>query len=366
MLKVLLYPFALIYGSVIRIRNLLYNRKILKTASFKSPVILVGNLSTGGTGKTPCVEYLIRMLNPLYKVAVLSRGYKRKTNGFIIGNHKTSSSREIGDEPLQMLSKFPQVIVAVDKKRKRGIQNLFNLDSPPDCVILDDGYQHRRVKPGLQILLTEYNNIFSNDHLLPVGNLREHSANSSRANIIVITKSPHVHSPISEKILISQLKPSKNQLVFFSYINFGEFLPVNHNLPKISKCKKPNTILLFTGIANPSSLEQYLQDQCSNLITISFPDHHVFSGKDIAKIIKRYNDLFTKNKIIVTTEKDFYRLKHEKPFNALNELPVYYIPICMEFHPHPKSFDFDQAILNYVRKNTKNSVNGAIASEMQP
>lgn len=352
-MRFLLYPIALIYGTIIRLRNFLYNRKFLKSVSFKTPVILVGNLTTGGTGKTPCVEYLINLLRTDYNIAVLSRGYKRKTKGFIIGNVTCSTSNEIGDEAMQILSKFQDVTVAVCENRKVGIKNLIHLKNPPDVIIMDDGFQHRRVKPGLSILLTDYIKPYSNDYLLPTGNLREHCHNSKRADIIIVTRSPNVHSPISEKIIIKQLKPQKQQPVFFSYLGFGKLMPFGSVAEKNRAVKQPNTIILFTGIANTAILEQHLQDRCSNLIVLKFPDHHWYADKDIARILKTYDDQFTKNKIIVTTEKDYYRLKHKKCFDDLRKKPVFYIPVSMKIHPHTKGIDFNQAIRDYVEKNRK-------------
>lgn len=343
----------MIYGVVIAFRNFLYNKKFLKSASFSTPVILVGNLSTGGTGKTPCVEYLINLLRTDYKIAVLSRGYKRKTKGFIIGNAISSTSSEIGDEAMQILSKFQDITVAVCENRKAGINNLLSLRNPPDVIIMDDGFQHRRVNPGLSILLTKYNKPYTNDYLLPAGNLREHRHNSKRADMIIVTKSPIVHSPISEKIIIKQLKPQKKQPVFFSYFEFGKLITFGSETTKHCKSAKPNTIVLFSGIANTAILEQHLNNMCSNLVMIQFPDHHWFTEKDIAKIIKAYDDQFTRSKIIVTTEKDYNRLKHKKCFDDLRKKPVFYIPVSMKIHPHAKGIDFNQAIRDYVEKNTK-------------
>jgi tetraacyldisaccharide 4'-kinase len=348
----LLFPLSLIYGFIIWFRNFLFNRKFLKVTRFNIPVILAGNLSAGGTGKTPCVEYLIRFLKEQHRIAVLSRGYLRKTKGFQIAT-PASTAREVGDEPLQIALKFPEVTVAVDRNRRNGIRTLMGYQPPPDCIIMDDGFQHRSVEPGLSILLTEYNNLYMDDLLLPAGTLREHQSNAARADIIVITKSPRVHSPITEKILIKRLKPRKNQLLFFSYIRFSPLQPLFPGQNSTNQ-PVPNTIVLFTGIANPAPLQQHLQDLCSNLISVTFPDHHHYGLKDIAKITKVFNDQFTKNKILVTTEKDLSRLKHEETFDILRNFPVFCVPIAMAFHPHIRGYNFDQAILDYVRKHQNN------------
>ncbi|MFO7721761.1 MAG: tetraacyldisaccharide 4'-kinase, partial [Bacteroidales bacterium] len=325
-------------------------KHILRSTSFSKPVILVGNLTTGGTGKTPCVEYIVRLLRQEQHLAVISRGYKRKTKGFIIGN-ENHSWKEIGDEPLQIATKFPDVTVAVDGKRKRGIKKLLHSSHPPDCIIMDDGFQHRKVKAGLSILLTDYSHPYSDDYLLPAGNLREHISNRRRADIIVVTKSPAVKSPISDKILLKKLKPLQHQLVFFSYLKFGPFTPLLHNSEIKKACKTPNTIVLFTGIANPSSLQQHLQDQCSKLITLAFPDHHPFTAKDISKVLSTFNDQFTRNKILVTTEKDYHRMKDYVFFGDLAKYPVFYIPVYVGFHTNYRGLEFDQVIREYVSRN---------------
>jgi tetraacyldisaccharide 4'-kinase len=351
-MRLLLLPFALIYGTVIRFRNLLFDSGFLKSHSFTVPVILAGNLSTGGTGKTPCVDYLTHLLKNKYRVAVLSRGYKRKTSGFIIAN-EASTALEIGDEAKLIALKHPDMMVAVDRKRVSGIRKLLKEPQPPDCILLDDGFQHRWVKPGLSILLTEYNALFTHDYLLPAGDLREHRSNFCRADIIMITKSPIVHSPISEKLIIKKMKPRQHQLVFFSWLSYGERIPVFGALPSSQTCSKPHTIVLFTGIANPSPLEQHLMDKCTELITIKFRDHHRFSDKDMQRVVNTFNHQFTKNKILITTEKDLARLKGEKSFDYLSNFPVFYIPVSMKIHPHTKGVDFDQVIQDYVRTNTK-------------
>jgi tetraacyldisaccharide 4'-kinase len=352
-MRLLLYPFALIYGAVVRCRNFFFNIGLLKAHSFSVPIILAGNLTTGGTGKTPCIEYLARLLKKQYRIAILSRGYKRKTSDFIVSN-ASSTAREIGDEAKQMSMKHPDITIAVDKTRVHGIRKLLQEPIPPDCILLDDGYQHRWVQPGLSILLTEYNALFTHDYLLPAGNLREHRNNYRRADIILITKSPAVHSPISEKLIIKKMNPSQNQLVFFSYLAHGERVPIFPSSHPNKECAKPHTIVLFTGIANPSSLEQHLMTKCTELITIKFQDHHQYSHKDIQRIINIFNNQFTKNKILITTEKDLARLKGEKSFESLSKFPVFYIPVSMKIHPHNRGINFDQVIQDYVRTNKKN------------
>ncbi len=351
-LRFLLFPFALLYGLAVRCRNWLYDSGVFRSVSFKHPVIVVGNLSTGGTGKTPFVEYLVSLLGNEHRLAVLSRGYRRRTRGFYVASHNTNA-RLVGDEPQQLASKFSDVTVAVDHNRVRGIRKLLSLNPPPDCILLDDGFQHRSLTPGLSILLTEYTSLYNQGFLLPVGKLREHAKNSKRADIIVVTKSPAVHSPISEKLIRNSLKPGEKQLLYFSYITYGNLVPLHPDAtPQFSK-NHINTVVLFTGIANPSPLKAYLSDMCSEVAEIRFPDHYRYRTNDIHKILKAYDDLFTKNKIIVTTEKDAARIRKEKTFDLLKGYPVYYIPIAFAFHPHIKGHDFDKVIKDYVRNDKK-------------
>jgi len=352
-LRFLLYPVALVYGLIAWFRNYLFDIKVFNSNKFNVPVIVVGNLTTGGTGKTPFVEYLVRLLKEEFSLAVLSRGYKRKTRNFRFVE-RTSTAQEVGDEPLQMASKFPNIQVAVDRNRVSGIRKLLNQTTPPDCIIMDDGLQHRYVTPGLAVLLTEYSDLYTNDHLLPVGKLREHRNNSKRADLIVVTKSPNVHSPIIERLIREKIRPREHQWLFFSYINYGE--PVQMYPEKeinAQEIKNINTIVLFTGIVNPSPLSEHLKTVCTNLILLKFPDHHKYSKKDLKRICQVFDDQFTKNKIIVTTEKDAARLKQDKTSRLLDCYPVYYIPIQLQFHPHMKGFTFDKIIQNYVRNNKK-------------
>jgi len=351
-LRYLLYPFALLYGLVIRIRNFLYDKRVLRSVSFDLPVIVAGNLTTGGTGKTPFVEYLIRLLSAETRVAVLSRGYRRNTKGFRYVS-TSSASEEVGDEPLQIALKFPQSTIAVDRKRVRGIRNLVGTATPPECIILDDGFQHRSLQPGLAVLLTEYTDLFCHDHLLPVGNLREHAFNSKRADIIVVTKAPAVHSPISEKLIRKVLKPDQRQWLFFSYIRYGTPLPADTQNTPPRDGKHFNTIVLFTGIANPAPLQVHVAQMCSEVVPLTFSDHHNYSGKDIRRILRVYDDLFTRNKILITTEKDIARMHKKETCRLFEGYPLYYIPVTFGFHPHIKGFTFDQIILQYVRENKK-------------
>jgi len=352
--KIIIYPLSLLYGLVIFIRNKFYDSHIFKSHFFSDiPVISVGNLSAGGTGKTPHIEYLIDLLNSNQKIAVLSRGYKRKSKNFLIANEYTKW-QDIGDEPMQYFKKFnnPNFIVAVDKNRKRGIQKLLKQYDDLSVILLDDAYQHRKVKPGLSILLTDYYCPYYNDYLLPSGKLREPAREAKRADIIVVTKCPRILSPITAKTIEEKIKPLPHQKLFFSYIKYEKLCPVpGINIEKIPE--KFYSIMIIAGIANTYPLEEHLKRLCVELEILKFSDHHSFSDMDIATICEKFRNIVSKNKILVTTEKDLIRLENHKMFDRLQEFPFFYIPIKIEFHKNYKNH-FDQKILNYVRKNSRN------------
>ncbi len=325
---------------------------VFKSERFKTPVICVGNLSFGGTGKTPHIEYITRLLQHEYKVAILSRGYGRKTKGYIKAQQNTGY-QTIGDEPRQYLNKFKEIEVAVDENRARGITNLLKQDNKPDVILLDDAFQHRSVIAGLNILLTDYHQLYPQDHLFPAGRLRDVKSAAHRADIIVVTKTPKVSSPFINRQLTALLKPKPHQKLFFSYLSYERFVPV------ISKSQvfipqSIGTILLFCGIANPYPLQEYLQNKCNELILIDFPDHHNFSEKDIQSVIKQYDSILGKKKIILTTEKDAMRLIDSAYLRWFEGKPFFYIPISVRFHSEKES-NFDKEIINYVRKNHPNN-----------
>ena len=351
-MRFLLFPISLIYGIIIFLRNLLFDIKILPSKSFDIPVISVGNISVGGTGKTPHVEYLIKLLKKNNHLAVLSRGYRRNTKGYITATD-FSSVKEIGDEPRQYKQKFDGIEVAVCECRKTGIKNLLKLFQDLSVILLDDAFQHRWVKPGLSILLTDYHYLYSDDYLLPVGNLREFRNSSKRANIIVISKTPSILSPILRRSLLKKIKLLPKQNIYFSFVKYGEMklLPniICENPPKKHYC-----ILLITGIANPDPLEEYIARECVELEKIKFPDHHKYSVKDMMKIRETFHNIASVNKIIVTTEKDAMRLESPDLLIVIQGLPIYYIPIETEFHKKDKT-DFDKKILDYVKKNQRNN-----------
>ncbi len=353
MRRLFLYPFSMIYGLIMIIRNWLYDKNILKSKEFDIPVISVGNLSVGGTGKTPHIEYLVRLLSDRYNIATLSRGYKRKTKGFLQVS-ANSTAIEAGDEPLQIVNKFENIKVFVDENRKHGIKEILHRFPETDIILLDDAFQHRAVKPGLSIILTDYFQLYSNDYILPSGNLREPRCGAKRADIIVVTKTGRVYSPIVHKQLVDSLKPQVHQNIYLSYIKYGKLTPVNDQINQDRKRKTINTILLFSGIANPYPLEHHLKKQCFELITVTFPDHHQYNASDIEMINQKWNNIYTKNKILVTTEKDYMRLKNPEIWELVVNLPIHYISIEVDFHNGGKNF-FDRQILDYVEKNKGNS-----------
>lgn len=333
------------------IRNKFFDKNILKSKSFKIPIISVGNLTMGGTGKSPHVEYLIRMLGKDFKVITLSRGYKRKTKGFILADENTTAT-DIGDEPFQFKSKFENIEVAVDEKRVRGIEKIMELKPDTDVVLLDDAFQHRYVKPGLSILLTDFHNLYNQDYIVPSGSLREFRSGASRADIIVVTKCAKVLSPLTRSRINDELKPQPHQKLYFSYIEHGSFTAIPGLKFVPDKRKKYSTILLVAGIANSYPLEFYLKNLCIDLEILKFPDHYQYTKKDITRIVEAYDRILSQKKVIVTTEKDAMRLMHPEFIKLLKHFPVCYVPIEMKFHKEDK-IKFDNQIISYVKKNSR-------------
>ncbi len=346
-----LYPISLIYGCITFIRNKLFDLNILKSTEFNFPVISVGNLSVGGVGKTPHVEYLIRLLND-FKLATLSRGYKRQSKGFFLALDN-STVYDIGDEPLQYKSKFENLIVAVDENRVRGIKLLKKSAPDVKVIILDDAFQHRAVNPGINILVTDYSKLYIDDIILPSGRLREFAIGSSRADVIIVSKTPDVLSPIEIRRIKLDLNPKPYQEIFFSYTKYGTITPFTNKAKEFVIDKLKNfTVLLITGIAKPLPLYLYIKDYFNDVEHIKFPDHYNFTSNDITSIKSAYHDLYGNNKIIITTEKDFMRLSLPEIKNQLEEFPCFFIPIEVYFHGKDKE-EFDNKILKYVRANTR-------------
>jgi len=333
----ILFPFAVLYGWITQLRNFLYDIGIFKSYAFDIPIIAVGNLSVGGTGKTPQIEYLIRLLSEKYRVATLSRGYKRQSKGFILAND-TSTASQLGDEPFQFYKKFQNTSVAVDADRKNGIEQLLSLPDKPEVILLDDAFQHRKVKAGFYILLTSYDDLFCDDFILPMGNLRESRSGVKRADIIIVTKCPNDLSEIEQNKI--KKKVGLDSPIFFSSIAYDDSVYSSDNSFKVSEIKI-QTKLLLAGIAKPKSFFAYLQNE--NDIVMKFSDHHHFSEDDILNIKKQ-----AKNNLIITTEKDFVRLN-----DSISKEQLFYLPIKTSFIFGGN--DFDKTILNYVGKSTRNS-----------
>lgn len=338
LLRKLLFPFAILYGMITSIRNFLFDKGILKSYSFDLPVIAVGNLSVGGTGKTPQIEYLIRLLSDKYKVATLSRGYKRQSKGFILAE-ASSNAAILGDEPFQFYKKFATIQVAVDANRKNGIEQLLSLPEKPEVILLDDAFQHRKVKAGFYILLTSYGDLYSDDFMLPTGNLREWRSGAERANVIIVTKCPFNLSQDKQNDIKNRLNVSANQELYFTFIAYDNFIYGENRKINVNEIQTASK-LLVTGIAKPEPFFAYLQD--TNDVCLSFPDHHNFTDKDILEIKN-----LAQNNIIITTEKDYVRLKGSLPSEQL-----FYLPIQSSFISG--SDDFDKNILNYVGTSTRN------------
>lgn len=346
----LLSPLAWLYAIVLNIRHELYDCGFLKSKSFSVPTICVGNLALGGTGKTPHTEYLIRLLKDKVNVAVLSRGYGRKTKGFILADENTTYE-QIGDEPLQYHTKFNDITIAVDEDRPDGVERLLNLEKAPEVILLDDAYQHRKIKPGLNILLTEYYNNYKKDMLVPAGHLRDVKNAAKRADIIVVTKSPRVLLPYDKRDVIDLIDAKPYQKIFFTYIDFQKFTPINQ-AAKDTLPQNVKSIYLFCGIANPYPLEDHLKRQYNTLITKYFDDHHQYNDADISVILDGYNSVIGKNKIIVTTEKDLMRLTNSSYISRFENVPLFTIPIEVRFNDAKEEEDFKNLILEYVGKNS--------------
>ena len=345
-MKILLWPIAFLYHIVLTIRHKLYDWHILKTIRFEKPVICVGNLNLGGTGKTPHTEYLINLLNGKHRVATLSRGYGRKTKGFQLADAQ-STYKELGDEPLQYFRKFPEIKVAVDEDRVEGVRKLLSSDFKPEVILLDDAFQHRKIIAGLNILLTEYQHLYSDDFLFPAGTLRDVKSAARRAQIIVVSKSPKYLDEKSKAEIIDQLKPLPDQKVYFSYLEYDELQPLNAKAENFD-AKNADTALLFCGIAHPKPLINRLKQQYQHLETMTFADHHAYTENNVKDMMERFAQLESAKKIIVTTEKDAARMANSPYFCQFENAPLYDLPISVRFHEEAK---FNEEILRYVRQD---------------
>lgn len=345
----ILLPLSLLYQGVLRLRNYFYDTGIFGVTTFDIPTINVGNLAFGGTGKTPHIEYLIRLLQPLVKVAVLSRGYKRKTIGYQFGNRQ-STPFTLGDEPYQICSKFENVAVAVAENRVLGIPDLLYDAPETQLILLDDAYQHRALKPGVNILLTDQALLYVDDFLVPSGYLREYASASQRADIIIVSKcKPNM--PVEERIAIkNKLAILPQQRLYFSYIKYGKLMPYFG----ASALVQTDTAVAFAGIANTSSFEEYLRNKFEHVTLKTFADHHAISELEIDKLLAQFNEHASANKILVSTEKDYQKLVQSPFAEKLKSYPFYYLPIEIGFFEEDESA-FNQQIMDYVKQNCTNT-----------
>jgi tetraacyldisaccharide 4'-kinase len=356
-LAYLLLPFTWIYAFIVFCRNKFFDLGLLKEEEFQIPIISVGNITVGGTGKTPQIEYLVQLLKNDFRIATLSRGYKRMTKGFVLAD-KFSDVDSIGDEPCQIKRKFPEIEVSVDSDRKNGIREILNLEKDIEAVLMDDAFQHRYVKPGLSILLIDYNRPITKDFLLPSGRLREPASGRKRADIIVISKSPENITPSECRAIASELKLLPRQKLYFTKVVRNELMPVFENsiITDISEliASKPS-VLLVVGIANPREPKRLVMNISPNITELTFPDHHDFSDKDISGIIQSFENMNGSEKILITTEKDAVRLQKYSDLPQHLKNRMFYIPIKVEFLNNDAE-NFNKQIIDYVKKNKRNSI----------
>lgn len=350
-LRFLLLPVSLLYGLVMQFRNLLFDTGLLPSYRFKFPVIGVGNLTLGGTGKSPHVEYLADLLCPHFATGMVSRGYGRRSSGYLEVKPGMTYF-EAGDEPLMIKMKRPDLFVAVDADRKRGIQRLRNEHPQLRGILLDDAFQHRRVTPGLNILLTDYSNLFFNDFVMPTGRLREFRSGVSRADIIVVTKCPTPFSPVDARAIRARMMVKPYQHVFFSSYEYYDLQPVFNQVETNEKITLHSdlNVLLVTGIARSQILFYHIKNLVQRIRHLRFADHHMFSLTDAANIRSVFELLPGQKKVILTTEKDAFRLRLPALQEQLTDLPIYFIPIKVIMH-HREGENFDELVLNYVRRN---------------
>ena len=360
-----LRPLSWLYGLGVKLRNTMFEIGILKSRAFQIPVISVGNITVGGSGKTPHVEYLIGILKDLFHVAVLSRGYKRKSKGFIQATTSTAMS-DIGDEPYQMKQKFPKVTIAVDKDRCHGIDLLTELDAKLDVILLDDAFQHRYVKPGINILLVDYHRLIIYDELLPAGRLREPQNGKDRADVVIVTKCPKDLKPMEFRVVMKAMNLFPYQQLYFTTLEYSQLkavFPENRN--SITKEQLADyQVLLLTGIASPEQLEHDLSPLVQHLQPLSFSDHHQFRPKDIQLINETFATM-KGPKCIITTEKDVTRLLTVEGLSDEVRQNIYVLPVRIQFMQDQEDM-FNQYIIGYVRKNSRNSILAKGKDDHQP
>ena len=350
-----LLPLSWIYGIIVRFRNWLFDIGLKKSKAFSIPTISVGNITVGGSGKTPHVEYLVRLLHNKVKIAVLSRGYKRKSHGYVLAEEDTIMT-DIGDEPFQMHSKFKDIYVAVDTKRVRGIEHLQSDEATidVDVILLDDAFQHRYVKPGINILLVDYHRLIIYDKMLPAGRLREPLSGKNRADIVIITKCPKDLKPMEFRVLTKAMNLYPFQKLYFTCINYdtprGVFEDTTIDLEQL----KEYNVLLLTGIASPKQMEHDLKPKVKSMTSLSFGDHHHFKEKDVDRINETFESI-PEPRIIITTEKDAVRLRETAGLYEKAKESMYELPIKVSFMLEQEE-NFNEKIISYVRKNSRNSI----------
>jgi tetraacyldisaccharide 4'-kinase len=342
---ILLWPIAAVYGAVTAFRNYLYDKKILKSVRFDFPVIAVGNLSAGGTGKTPHIEYLIHHLQYLYRVATLSRGYGRRSQGFVLAS-SFSTAKQIGDEPLQFKTKYPETVVAVGEDRVLAVPRILDQRPDTDVILLDDAFQHRGIRAGLYVLLTDYSHLFTRDTLLPVGWLREARHNYHRADIMIVTKCPANLSAEERQGITNELKPYRYQKVYFSSIQYGTLYSF-YNAHLKAELTNDVDVLLVCGIARHHDLQQYLQTKARNVYVRKYRDHYNFDVYDLDAIRQTFHNLGSGKKVIITTEKDAARLREHTNWFSENKIEIFVQPIEVRFLQNDGE-QFNADILSYI------------------
>jgi len=351
--RILLFPFALVYGLILRVRNYLYDEGILRSIQFNLPLINVGNLSVGGTGKSPMVDLLASMLKQDYRVATISRGYKRRTRGYLLAG-KDTTAVDIGDEPMQFHLRHPEIAVAVGEERIVAVPQLLYDRPETQVIILDDAFQHRAITAGLNILLTDHNNLYSRDFYLPTGDLRDNISSAKRADIIVVTKCRSDLDEAERAEIVRELMPRPGQQIFFSTILYGRLYHIIHQAPR--ELFSGSEVLLVCGIANPGPLTTYIEEQTSSYEAIFYSDHHIFSVDDLREIRRRFSAMQGSDRLIVTTEKDAVRLVKFR--QELRDLPFYVLPISVGFL-FGQAQEFRGLILNFIRNFGKHEHHGA-------
>ena len=344
-----LKPVAWLYGIGVQLRNKCFDAGLLQQASFELPIICIGNITVGGTGKTPHTEMLLKMLRKQFHLAVLSRGYKRKSKGFVLATPQ-SSMLDIGDEPWQMKQKFPDVTVAVDANRRRGIRRLLGgaVDPRPDVILLDDAFQHRYVKASLNILLTDYHRLMTDDTLLPAGRLREPVSAKERAHIVVVTKCPPKLKPMEYRVLQEQLDLRPFQKLFFSTFRYGKLKRLFGEQGAPAEELTPDAhVLLLTGIASPVQMLMDLHNFTRHITPLSFADHHEFTSADIEKIEKAFTAMQGNKRLIITTEKDAARLLLVHDLSTIVRHHIFVLPIEVEILRGQET-EFRHAILEAI------------------